>query len=104
MRKGSSGCDTVTYKKVDHNHAEIVAYLRRDPNVTVFSLAKIGQGKPDICVGAYGHTLLVEIKGPKGQLNDLQKAYHRHWQGRPITIIRSVEEAERLIDNIKGTL
>ena len=94
----------MSYKKVDHNHAEIVAYLRRDPKVTVFSLAKIGQGKPDICVGAYGHTLLVEIKGLKGKLNDLQEAYHRNWQGSPIAILRSVEEAQRLIDNIKGVL
>jgi len=94
----------MTHKKVDHNHAEILAALRRHPGVSVFSTASLGRGIPDCVVGAFGKTYLVEIKGRNKSLNILQQAWHRQWQGSPVVILRSVEEVERFLTNVRGTL
>tara|TARA_R100001086_G_scaffold139458_1_gene73172 strand:- start:272 stop:571 length:300 start_codon:yes stop_codon:yes gene_type:complete len=90
----------MTHKKVDHNHAEILAALRRHPGVSVFSTASLGRGIPDCVVGAFGKTFLVEIKGRKGTLNDLQQAWHRHWEGNPVIILRSVADVEDFFERI----
>lgn len=84
----------MTHKKVDHNHAEILAALRRHPGVSVFSTASLGRGIPDAVVGAFGKTFLVEIKGRTCTLNDVQQAWHRQWRGNNILIFRSVDDVE----------
>ena len=49
-------------RKVDDNHAEIIAAFRR-LGWSAISTAIIGKGVPDAVVGKFGHTYLVEIKG-----------------------------------------
>jgi hypothetical protein len=87
-------------KRVDKNHAEIVRALRDVPGVTVFSLATLGKGIPDICVGFRGITVLVEIKGATGKVNPLQAAWHDRWTGSRVVIIRSVDDIPPLIQNM----
>jgi hypothetical protein len=84
--------------KVDTNHNEIVGALR-DVGATVTSMAAVGMGYPDLSVGFRGTNYLLEIKGPKGELNDYQRAFHGMWKGR-ISVVRTADEALRAIGAI----
>ena len=88
-------------KRVDQNHKDIVTALRAWPGVTVFSLASLGKGVPDICVGYKGCTVLCEIKGPKGKLNEAQVAWHRAWPGPPVVVIRTAGDVAWLIETLE---
>lgn len=77
--------------KVDENHAEIVRALRK-AGCSVLSLAAIGRGAPDLLLGHKGRNVLVEVKRPKGKLNDQQQAFRDAWQG-DLCVVRSVDEA-----------
>jgi Holliday junction resolvase len=82
----------MTHKKIDQNQQEIVAALRR--RASCFSTASLGRGIPDVVAGFLGKTYLIEIKGRKGQLSIVQKAWHRHWEGNPVIILRSVADVD----------
>jgi Holliday junction resolvase len=82
----------MTHKKIDQNQQEIVAALRR--RASCFSTASLGRGIPDVVAGFLGKTYLIEIKGRKGQLNIVQQAWHRHWEGNPVIILRSVADVD----------
>jgi len=83
----------MTHKKIDQNQREIVAALRR--RASCFSTASLGRGIPDVVAGFLGKTYLIEIKGRKGQkLNEVQAAWHRHWEGNPVIILRSVADVD----------
>ena len=73
--------------RVDDNQAEIVAALRQIPGVTVKSLAAVGDGFPDICVGYRTVNHFFEIKDPSKPLSDRQltpkqKKFHKEWKGK----------------------
>ncbi len=86
--------------KVDGNHAEIVKALRQ-AGCAVLSLAKLGNGAPDllVCYG-FGSTtakpyyppsfVLMEVKKGKGKLRPAQVGFHSRW---PVSTVRSVDEA-----------
>ena len=84
--------------KVDLNHSDIVKEFRKQEGVTVFSIASLGDGVPDIVVGYRGVTTLVEIKSPKGKLNALQEKWHQAWTGRPVAIVRNVKDTRKVQD------
>jgi len=86
-------------KKVDTNQREIVTALRT-AGATVFSLASLGKGVPDLCIGFRGLTILLEIKGPKGKVNPAQAEWHARWGGSPVVVIRSVDDILPLIKNM----
>tara|TARA_Y100000310_G_scaffold273610_1_gene289148 strand:- start:109 stop:492 length:384 start_codon:yes stop_codon:yes gene_type:complete len=88
-------------KKVDSNHAEIVKALRSYPDVSVFSIATLGQGIPDLVVGINGVTVLVEVKAGRKKLNALQASWHAAWTGTPVVVMRSVDEAHALVQDIR---
>jgi hypothetical protein len=67
--------------KVDANQEPIVDALRA-MGYSVTSLAKVGNGCPDIVCGAHGHNVLIEIKVPGETLNAPQKKWHREWTGK----------------------
>ena len=69
--------------------------------MTVFSLASLGKGVPDICVGYKGCTVLCEITGPKGKLNEAQVAWHRAWTGTPVVVIRTDGDVAWLIETLE---
>ena len=83
-----------TAAKVDGNHNEIVDALRAT-NVSVQSLAEVGDGCPDIlcgCGGPGGHNFIIEIKMPGEPLRPRQKKWHADWRG-PVHVAFSVEDA-----------
>ena len=90
----------MTYKRIDANQNSIVKALR-DANASVQSLAKIGNGCPDLLVGYASANYLIEIKNPdmpinKRNLTPDQKKWHCEWAGI-INVIETPEEALRLI-------
>lgn len=84
-------------RKVDRNHAEVVAALRAI-GATVQSLAGVGVGVPDLLVGYQGRTLLLEVKDgtkpPSARaLTPDQLRWHNQWTGGPLRTVESAEEA-----------
>ena len=84
-------------KRVDENHAEVVAGIRHAlPEATVMDLSGPGQGCPDIMVGYAGRNYLLEIKdGAKApsrrDLTDAQKTFHGKWQGQAAVVTTAAE-------------
>tara|TARA_R100000808_G_scaffold780_4_gene3799 strand:- start:23314 stop:23646 length:333 start_codon:yes stop_codon:yes gene_type:complete len=87
-------------KRVDKNHKELVAALRKIPGVSVFSLADLGKGVPDICIGYRSFNILAEIKSAKGKLNPLQTEWHFTWTGTPVVILRDTDDIAELIKTL----
>ena len=91
--------------KIDRNQKEIVAALR-DEGASVFSLASVGKGCPDLLVGCSSETHLVEVKDgekvPSAQaLTKDQLKFIQGWNGSPVYIIRDVAMARTWIRRIK---
>lgn len=88
--------------KVDANQAEIVKALRQ-MGCTVQPLHTVGDGCPDLLVGAFGVTLLVEVKdGSKPpserRLTPDQQVWHREWTGGPLSIVTDLDGAVRAVN------
>lgn len=87
--------------RVDEGQADIVRALRAAHCSAV--LLDNGAGVPDLLVGAHGRTLLLEIKSPAGvrgglsrsgqRLNAAQEAFAAAWQGGPILVVTSADDA-----------
>jgi Holliday junction resolvase len=81
--------------KVDDNQKEIVqAY--REFGFSVVSCAAIGGGFPDLAVGIYGVTDLVEVKdGEKTpsqrKLRPLQVEFFDNWKGS-VRVVNNIED------------
>lgn len=85
--------------KIDQNQTEIVSALRKI-GCTVQHLHAVGDGCPDLLVGAYGITLLLEIKDGRKppsarRLTEDQIKWHGAWTGGPVAIVTDVEGAIR---------
>ncbi len=83
--------------RTDANHAVIVAALRQ-AGATVLSLASLGAGAPDLCVGYRRRNVLLEIKdGSKAasrrRLTADEAAFAESWQGDPVQIVTDEFEA-----------
>ena len=86
--------------RTDSNHAEIVAALRQ-AGCTVRSLAALGEGTPDLLVGADGRNLLLEVKdGAKPpshrRLTADEQAWHMQWAGQ-VAVVTCASDALALI-------
>lgn len=81
--------------RVDNNHREIVLALQ-GVGASVASLARLGQGVPDLLVWHRGLYLLEVKSGPKEPLTPDEEAWHAGWSG-PVHVVRSVEEALQAI-------
>lgn len=86
--------------KIDEVQPSIVEALRK-VGASVVSLASIGQGCPDLLACKGDKLWLIEVKGPKGTLTDDQKRFILNWRG-PVHIIRSADEALRLVGEVGG--
>lgn len=77
--------------KVDNTHRDIVAALR-GLGYSVFSLASVGRGCPDIIFARGGVVYMAEIKNGKlgWKLTDAQRKFHATWNAQ-ILIFDSVE-------------
>lgn len=87
--------------RVDANQKEIVAALRRQ-GWTVQHLHKVGEGCPDILVGAdKKHNVLLEIKDGDGKLTPPQIIWHADWQGQKAIVRTAAEAIQAVRDAIK---
>jgi len=90
-----------TYKRVsrDANHVSIVRELEA-AFISVTDTAMVGAGFPDIVVGAFGVTLLVELKSSrkinhrkKGEArNAKQIEFAKTWKGAPVLCVTTTSE------------
>lgn len=78
--------------RTDANQTEIVNEIRSwGPAWSVQSLASIGDGVPDLCVGFKGTNKLFEIKDPEKpkaaqRLTPKEREFHAAWTGQVATI------------------
>ena len=82
--------------KIDANQNAIVHDLRA-AGCSVRITSSLGQGFPDLVVGARGKTFLLEVKDSsqppsKRRLTPDEKEFHDSWQGH-IAIVETAEEA-----------
>jgi hypothetical protein len=88
------------YRRVcrDQRHWQITSELEQ-ACVSVADTSMVGGGFPDLVVGAFGVTLLVELKSPrkvhhrKGDgRNDAQKTFADLWRGTPVVCAQTTGE------------
>ena len=92
----------MTPRKVDVNQPAIVAGLRQC-GARVQHLHEIGQGVPDLLVGFRGALYLLEIKAPgRPALTPDETAWHAAWQGYPVHVCATLDEALRAIGAFSG--
>ena len=82
--------------KIDDNQPAIVAALRK-AGCSVRSMAAMGEGFPDLCVGLRGKSYLLEIKdGDKSPsrrgLTPEQRTFFATWQGHA-QVVNDVSQA-----------
>ncbi len=82
--------------KRDGTESAIIQVLRQ-VGCTVQLLHGNTQGTPDLLVGFQGVNHLMEVKADKGRLLASQERWHTRWAGRPVVVVRTVEEALRAI-------
>jgi len=92
--------------KVDANQTAIIKALR-EIGATVFSLAGVHNGCPDLLVGIGMQTYLVEVKdGNKPpsarQLTPDQAKFVSTWEGSPVVILKDVDIARAWGTRMKG--
>jgi hypothetical protein len=75
----------------DSNHTDVVKWYR-DLGCSVFDLADVALGCPDLLVGMAGVTCIVEVKSADGTLTGLQKTFLAGWRGGEVTIVRTQDE------------
>ena len=88
--------------RIDENQTAIVDALRA-VGATVHSTASLGDGFPDLLVGFRLGMFLLEVKTEKGVLTPEQRKWHHHWQGRPVIVVRSPQEALIAIGAVSKT-
>jgi len=78
--------------KVDVNQPALVAEIRA-LGWTVQHLHSLGQGCPDILVGAKGKNYLLEIKNPEydGKLTADEQDWHDSWRGQ-VAVVETIED------------
>lgn len=86
--------------KIDLNQTDIVNNLRKC-GFSVLSLANLGNGAPDICVGAFGNNYLFEIKQEKKKLTKDEHKFHESWNGQ-VAIIYNTEDAIKKINKYRS--
>lgn len=82
-------------KKIDTNHREIIAALRK-LGATVWDTHAFGRGAPDFVCGYRGKNYLFEIKYGNGQLTKDEWNWQSRWNGS-YYIVRSIDDAVNVI-------
>lgn len=87
--------------KRDYNHREIVAGLLK-AGFSVADTSRVGDGFPDVVIGAFGYTALVEIKPPitakntrrtaADKLGQAQRTFRDEWKGSPVIVACCVQD------------
>lgn len=84
--------------KKDANHNIIIEYLRKG-GIAVYDLSSVGCGIPDCIAWAHDGWHFIEIKNPgtaygKRGLNKIQKKWAERWEGGPVFILSTIDDAE----------
>ena len=96
--------------KVDKNQSDMIRTLR-DDGCSLFSLAGMGKGCPDLLVGIASKTYLVEVKDGsrygksrsiESMLTKDQKTFIAMWTGSPVVILKDVETAKAWVSRLTG--
>ena len=89
--------------KRDGNHKEIVERYEAHA-CDVADTSACGGSVPDIIVGYMGFDFMREIKNPEGRnrLDEGQRNFHRQWRGATIKVIRTVEDVDDDIEQIRA--
>lgn len=90
------------YGRVDKDQSQVVARLRA-LGCTVYSLASVGDGVPDLLVGIGGENHLIEVKSKTGVLTPDQVEFHAMWRGS-IHVVRSVGEAQSWVMAVRARI
>lgn len=91
--------------RIDSTQRAIIEALRK-AGATVYSLAMVGAGVPDLLCGARGNTYLLECKSPRSRLKsgkprtarevvsaERQQAWRDRWRGGPVHVVETPLEA-----------
>lgn len=84
--------------KIDGNQPRAVELLEAR-GWSVKSLAAVGDGCPDLLVGAMGLNILIEMKMPKGKLRPKQELFKARWKGQ-YAKAESPEDAVKMVELI----
>ncbi len=85
-------------KRTDANQSPIVAELRAVlPEATVHPTSRAADGVPDLAIGLWGHTYLIEVKTGKGKLTKAQAKFHLQWQGHKAVCTSTAEVLASII-------
>ena len=93
----------------DGNHKQVVDAFRAC-GASVEAIESGKAGCPDLLVGMFGVTELVEVKDGAArekrqrELRDTQVAWHRSWRGKPVKVITSVDDALALVAVMRGAM
>jgi len=82
----------------DANHKEIVDYARIH-GYEVIETHSVGNGAPDAIMFETSppwRVWLLEIKTLKGKLTPAEILFHKTWRAKPINIVRTTEDLEKL--------
>jgi hypothetical protein len=79
----------------DENHARL-RLTWRHMGFSWCDLYPIEKGQPDALLGARGVDQLAEIKIDDESPRKEQAEWHRKWRGRPVVILRTPKDLERL--------
>ena len=84
--------------RLDANQDVIVQALRAEPDVSVFSLAGVAAGCPDLLVGIQGVTHLVEVKDgakppSRRTCTPEQRRWIERWHGAPVVVLTDEQTA-----------
>lgn len=90
----------MVFAKIDSNQKRIVEEIRKI-GASVFSLAAVKKGFPDIIVGYRGNNYLFEIKDgskpvSKRKLTPIQVVMHANWKGQ-VNVVTGSEEIIKII-------
>lgn len=85
----------------DSNEAAIIEALTRAGASVVPLSAK---GVPDLLIGYQSVTVLAEIKTAKGKLTPDQEQFLQDWRGNNVFVLRSVEDALDMLNQVRELL
>ena len=94
--------------RLDANQDVIVNALCAAPGVSVFSLAGMAAGCPDLLVGIGGVTHLVEVKDgakppSRRTLTPDQRRWIDRWRGAPVVVLTDDVTARAWVRHVTGT-
>lgn len=90
MARGKSMAAAGFAKKRDANEPAIVDALEAVGAVVVrISMMDV----PDLLVGFRGDNFMLEVKNGKAKPSPGQSTFHAEWRGKPIVVVRGVDEA-----------